>query len=79
MRPGFGLLFTSGADDVRRATFRLLEAMTSGGRGHNVSASHTIPPETPDANISAMYTRAALSRAEIFDRAAAVRRQPASG
>jgi uroporphyrinogen decarboxylase len=58
---------------VRRATARLLEGMTADGGGYILAASHTVPPETPDANIFAMYDEAGVSRAEIFDRAAALR------
>ena len=47
--------------------------MTTGGGGYILAASHTIPPETPNDNIFAMYAAAGLSRAEIFDRAAAMR------
>jgi len=61
------------ADDVRRATAKLLEAMTANGGGYILAASHTIPPETPDENIFAMYEVAGISREEIFDRAADIR------
>jgi uroporphyrinogen decarboxylase len=60
-------------DDVRRATARLIEGMTRGGGGYILAASHTIPPETPDDNIFAMYAEAGISRQEIFDRAAHIR------
>lgn len=61
--------------EVRRQTDRLLEGMTSGGGGYILAASHTIPPETPDDNIFAMYEQAGISREEIFERAADIRRQ----
>ena len=61
------------ADEVRRATARLLEGMTADGGGYILAASHTIPPETPDENIFAMYEVAGISRQEIFDRAAMLR------
>ena len=61
------------ADEVRRATARLIEGMTDGGGGYILAASHTIPPETPDANIFAMYAEAGISREAIFDRAADIR------
>jgi uroporphyrinogen-III decarboxylase len=48
--------------------------MTSDGGGFILAASHTVPPETPDENIFAMYAAAGLSREEIFDRAAAIRK-----
>jgi uroporphyrinogen decarboxylase len=60
-------------DEVRRATARLINGMTADGGGFILAASHTIPPETPDANIFAMYAEAGLSRDEIFDRAAHIR------
>ena len=62
------------ADEVRRATARLIEGMTSGGGGYILAASHTVPPETPDDNIFAMYEVAGISRQEIFDRAAEIRK-----
>ena len=34
-----------------------------------------LPPETPEDNVFAMYEVAGLSRAEIFDRAAQIRRR----
>jgi uroporphyrinogen decarboxylase len=60
-------------DEVRKATARLIEGMTSDGGGYILAASHAIPPETPDANIFAMYAEAGVSREEIFDRAAGIR------
>jgi uroporphyrinogen decarboxylase len=60
-------------DEVRRTTARLIEGMTADGGGYILAASHTIPPETPDDNIFAMYAEAGISREEIFDRAAAIR------
>jgi hypothetical protein len=38
-----------------------------------LAALHTVPPETPDENIFAMYEAAGLSREEIFDHDAALR------
>ena len=67
------LLPNGTAADVRRATARLLEVMTADGGGYILAASHTISPETPDDNIFAMYEVGGISRAEIFDRAAAIR------
>jgi len=52
--------------------------MTSDGGGYILAASHTVPPETPDENIFAMYAEAGISREEIFDRAAQIRAQIAS-
>jgi uroporphyrinogen decarboxylase len=59
--------------EVRRATARLLEGMTGDGGGYILAAAHSIPPETPDANIFAMYDEAGVSRQEIYDRAATMR------
>jgi uroporphyrinogen decarboxylase len=64
--------------EVHRATADLLEGMTAGGGGYILAASHTIPPETPDDNIFAMYSEAGISRTEIFDRAAQIRKVLAS-
>jgi uroporphyrinogen decarboxylase len=61
------------ADEVRCETERLLDGMTADGGGYILAASHTIPPETPDENIFAMYAAAGISREEIYDRAAALR------
>jgi uroporphyrinogen decarboxylase len=60
--------------DVRRATERLIQGMTAGCGGYILAASHTIPPETPDENLFAMYEVAGVSKEEIFDRAASIRR-----
>jgi uroporphyrinogen decarboxylase len=60
-------------DEVRKATARLIEGMTSDGGGYILAASHTVPPETPDENIFAMYAEAGIAREEIFDRAAGIR------
>ncbi len=68
-----GVLPSGSADDVRRATARLIEGMTTDGGGYILAASHTIPPETPIDNIFAMYDVAGLRREEIFARAAALR------
>jgi len=69
-----GLLPAGSVDEVRRATARLIEGMTSDGGGYILAASHTIPPETPDENVFAMYQEAGISREEIFDRAAQIRK-----
>jgi len=60
-------------EDVRRATERLFEGMTADGGGYILAASHSVPPETPDENIFAMYEAAGLSRGKIFDAAADMR------
>jgi uroporphyrinogen decarboxylase len=67
------LLPNGDPDEVERATARLIEGMTSDGGGYILAASHTVPPETPDENIFAMYAAAGLSREAIFDRAADIR------
>lgn len=66
------LLPNGSAVDVRRAVRRLLDEVACDG-GYILAASHTIPPETPDANIFALYEEAGVSREEIFDRAAMLR------
>ncbi|MFO7976365.1 MAG: uroporphyrinogen decarboxylase family protein [Candidatus Hydrogenedentota bacterium] len=68
-----GLLPHASADKVYGATRRLIETMSCDGGGYILAASHTVPPETPDENIFAMYKAAGISREEIFDRAAALR------
>ncbi len=67
-----GVLPNGTPDDVRRATARLIEGMASDG-GYILAASHTVPPETPDENIFAMYHEAGITKEEIFDRAAGIR------
>ncbi len=67
------LLPNATAAQVEAETRRLIEGMTRGGGGYILAASHTIPPETPDENIFAMYAAAGISREEIFDRAADLR------
>jgi uroporphyrinogen decarboxylase len=68
-----GLLPNAPAEEVHNATARLIEAMTSDRGGYILAASHTVPPETPDENIFAMYTAAGISREEIVDRATSIR------
>ena len=67
------LLPTGTADQVCRTTRRLVESMTADGGGYILAASHAVPPETPLANIFAMYAAAGVSREEILDRAATIR------
>jgi uroporphyrinogen decarboxylase len=71
------LLPHASAGEVRRETAKLIEAMTADGGGYILAASHTIPPETPDENILAMYAAAGISREEIFDQAAVYRAKSA--
>lgn len=67
------LLPKGSADAVFSATRRLVETMTGDGGGYILAASHTVPPETPTANILAMYAAAGMSKTEIYDRAASRR------
>ncbi|MFH1566876.1 MAG: uroporphyrinogen decarboxylase family protein [Gemmatimonadota bacterium] len=60
--------------EVRHQTERLLAQMTAGGGGYILAASHTVPPETPLANVFALYEVAGVKRQEIEDRAADIRR-----
>jgi uroporphyrinogen decarboxylase len=69
-----GVLPNGTASQVRRATARLLEGMTADGGGYILAASHAVPPETPDDNIFAMYDEAGITREEIFDKAAQIRK-----
>ena len=65
--------------EVRRYTEHLLDGMTQGGGGYILAASHTIPPETPDDNIFALYEVAGISREQIFDAATQIRANLAAG
>jgi uroporphyrinogen decarboxylase len=73
-----GLLPFASPTEVRRSTEALIQGMTAaqGGRGaggYILAGSHTIPPETPDENIFALYAAAGIGRQEIFDRASDIR------
>jgi len=68
-----GVLPHGTSSQVRRATADLLEGMTADGGGYILAASHTVPPETPDDNIFAMYDEAGITKEEIFDRATHIR------
>ncbi|MBI5725007.1 MAG: hypothetical protein HZA50_13685 [Planctomycetes bacterium] len=70
-----GVLPNGTASEVRAATEKLIAGMTAGGGGYILAASHTIPPESPDENIFAMYEAAGLGRQEIFDSAADLRKK----
>jgi uroporphyrinogen decarboxylase len=61
------------AEEVFEGTQRLIETMTMDGGGFILAASHTVPPETPLANIFAIFAAAGVSREEIYDRAATLR------
>lgn len=76
-----GVLPHGTADEVRAATAELLEGMTTDGGGYILAASHTVPPETPDDNIFAMYDEAGIPREKIFDQAAQIRKslRPSQG
>jgi uroporphyrinogen decarboxylase len=67
------LLLVASAKEVQKKTEKLIQGMTAGGGGYILAASHTIPPETPDQNIFALYEAAGIGREEIFDRAADIR------
>jgi len=67
------LLPRASALEVRRTTEALIAGMTADGGGYILAASHTISPETPDANIFAMYEAAGIGREAIFDKAASIR------
>ncbi len=69
-----GVLPNGTSSQVRMATARLLEGMTTDGGGYIFAASHAVPPETPDDNIFAMYDEAGITREEIFDKAAQIRK-----
>jgi uroporphyrinogen decarboxylase len=60
-------------EEVRSETERLIANMTTDGGGYILAASHSIPPETPNRNIFAMYEVAGVTREQIFDEAAAIR------
>jgi uroporphyrinogen decarboxylase len=68
-----GLLPNGNAAEVFRATSDLIKGMTGDGGGYILAASHTVPPETPDENIFAMYDAAGISREEIMDNASTIR------
>jgi uroporphyrinogen decarboxylase len=69
-----GVLPNGTPAQVRQATAELLEGMTADGGGYIFAASHTVPPETPDDNIFAMYEEAGIAKEEIFDKAAQIRK-----
>jgi len=67
-----GLLVREPAERIYYHVRELIEGMCSDGGGYILAGSHTIPPETPEANIFAMLEAAGISREEIFDRAAGI-------
>jgi hypothetical protein len=68
-----GALITRAMKRHQTSTERLIEGMSTGGGGYILAASHTIPPETPDESIFALYEAAGITRQEIMDRAADLR------
>lgn len=73
------LLPRGSVTEVESATRRLIEGMSEGGGGYILAASHTVPPETPDENILALYRAAGMSREEIFDMASEIRNRGRAG
>ena len=69
------LLPNGTAAEVERSTRCLIEGMTENGGGYILAASHTVPPETPDENIFALFRAAGLQRDEIMDNAAEIRKR----
>lgn len=67
------LLPNATAREVRGVAETLIDTMTRDGGGYILAASHTVPPETPDENIFALYAAAGITREEIEDRAAGIR------
>jgi len=73
------LLPRGSAAEVYRTTVHLVEEMTVDGGGYILAASHAVPPETPVANIFAMYRAAGVTQEEILDRAATLRARRGEG
>ncbi len=67
------LLPNGTASQVAKATEVLVDGMTADGGGFILAASHTVPPETPDENVFAMYEAVGIRRDQIFDNAADIR------
>jgi uroporphyrinogen decarboxylase len=67
-----GLIPRGSAGEVYAATRDLIDTMTIDGGGFILAASHTIPPETPVANIFAMYAAAGITGEEIFGTAVVI-------
>jgi uroporphyrinogen decarboxylase len=70
-----GVLPKGTAAEVYKATGDLIAGMTSDGGGYILAAAHTIPPETPDENIFAMYEAAGISKESILDRVSDIRKR----
>jgi uroporphyrinogen decarboxylase len=69
------LLPNASSDKVYKETKKLIDIMTADGGGYILAASHTIPPETPLENIFALYGAAGITKEEIFDKAAKIRKK----
>jgi uroporphyrinogen decarboxylase len=74
-----GVIPKGTVDEVYKATRELVDGMTADGGGYILAAAHTIPPETPDENIFAMYKAAGISKESIFDKAADIRQRLSAG
>jgi uroporphyrinogen decarboxylase len=70
-----GVVPKGSAEEVYKATRDLVEGMTVDGGGYILAAAHTVPPETPDENIFAMYDAAGIKKEAIFDMAADIRKR----
>jgi uroporphyrinogen decarboxylase len=70
-----GIIPNGTATEVYRTTRELVEAMTADGGGYILAAAHTIPPETPDENIFALYDAVGISKEAVFDMAADIRQK----
>ena len=69
------LLPNGTVSEVRKETEKLIDGMMAGGGGYILAASHAVPPETPIANIFAMYEPAGISKEKILDHAAEIRKK----
>lgn len=69
------LLPIASPSEVYKETKKLIEMMSTDGGGYILAASHTIPPETPMENIFALYESAGITKEQIFDTAAELRKK----
>lgn len=69
------LLPNASSNEVFKETKKLIDIMSEDGGGYILAASHTIPPETPVENIFALYEAAGISKEQVFDAAAEVRKK----
>ena len=72
---GIYRLFSNPEHPADAAADRNRPSFTADGGGYILAASHTVPPETPDDNIFAMCDEAGVTKEEIFDRAAHIRKK----